>query len=236
MVKRSELCQIGWSLLAAMFSGRYENQFEYDKDGNVFVDHPASVMMPLMGWLTASRDWPPDAQFPDTAIPTCIEGLWASTTKFAGLESLVHPQPIMFSNVRGDLKISELKGWVVALCKPWHQATTSADFRLPGVSHDSAALIGVRLTGSDELTTAAIGRLDIITSERNSNRHHNGIYWNFRCDEFISFTRTPLEPWCAQSGWQNCPSDRWQHWPLRNLAPLPYEKVLMLPTVPVHIE
>merc|ERR1719510_1421162 len=55
-VKRSLLLQIEGSMLASMFSGRYEEQLDRDEHGNVFFDYSASVMMPLIEFLRLSRD------------------------------------------------------------------------------------------------------------------------------------------------------------------------------------
>jgi len=58
VIKRSVLCQIEGSMLAAMFSGRYENNLDRDIDGNVYIGYPPSVMIPIMDRLTPSNMCP----------------------------------------------------------------------------------------------------------------------------------------------------------------------------------
>jgi len=126
MVKRSLLCQLEGSMLAAMFSGRYDDNLDYDKDGNVFIDYPASVMVPLMDRLTLCRDVPPGTQLPDIVVPTGYEGILDCAVDFFGLEQAVHraadPPPIELNDIKQGLKLSEkfseLKGWIVAWCEP----------------------------------------------------------------------------------------------------------------------
>jgi len=179
-VKRSLLCQVEGSMLAAMFSGRYEDQLDHDKDDNVFVDYPPAVMMPIMDRLTLCRDWPPEKQLPSIAVPRGYEGIWDSAVNFFGLESLVQPSTTAFSGIKANVKITKLKGWAVAWCKPVSENVTWADFQLPQVPPESLALIGMKRRGEDELTVAAIGRLDIVTSRRNfegARIFHNGLHW-----------------------------------------------------------
>jgi len=122
MVKRSLLCQLEGSMLATMFSGRYEDKLDYDKDGNVFIDYPASVMVPLMDQLTLCRDVPPGTQLPDIAVPPGYESILDCAVDFFGLEQAVHqavhPPPMEFNDIKQGLKFSELKGWIVAWCEP----------------------------------------------------------------------------------------------------------------------
>jgi len=177
-VRRSLLCQIEGSMLAAMFSGRHDDQLKYDKDGNVFFDYPPSVMMPLIDQLTVSRDLPPHAWQPKIVIPEGYESMWDGAVKFFGLEPFGQPSPIMFKGINVNVKVSELEGWSVALCKPFSEAVTADDFFLPGVSPETAALIGVRRAGKNVLMAAAISRLDILTSQSTVNKLHNGVYWN----------------------------------------------------------
>jgi len=129
MVKRSLLCQFEGSMLATMFSGRYEDNLDYDKDGNVFIDYPASVMVPLIDRLTLCRDVPPATQLPDIAVPPGYESILDCAEEFFGLEQAFHqdadPPPMEFNDINDikqglelSEKFHELKGWVVARCEP----------------------------------------------------------------------------------------------------------------------
>jgi len=196
VMKRSVLCQVEGSMLAAMFSGRYENNLDYDRDGNVYVGYPPSVMVPLMDWLTACQDAPTEAQCPHVDIPTCQQTIWDGVVKFFGLESVPAPPSLqMFNGVKRNLKISDLEGWHLALCKHCTELTTMADFSLPGISHDSPVLVGAKKPSEDRLLVAAIGRLDVIASQDNQDRHHNNVYWSLNdrvlafCEEQVGISR-----------------------------------------------
>jgi len=192
VMKRSVLCQVEGSMLAAMFSGRYENNFDHDKDGNVYIGYPPSVMIPLMDWLTAFQDAPPDARAPNINLPDGLQDLWDGAVKFFGLESLFAKPPVakMFSGVQKHLKMADLPGWRVALCRPANEIISMADFDLPGIAQDSHLLIGAKKPGEDELLVAAIGRRDIISSH-GWDRHHNNVYWGFD-DDMFCFAACPL--------------------------------------------
>jgi len=152
---------------------------DIDKDGNVFLGYPPSVMMPLVDWLTVCLDAPPRATPPDIIIPKEYRDMWDGVVKFFGLESLVQPPFAVFSGIKTNLKISELQDWDMAFCKPYYHSTTLADFELPGIARDSVVLMGAKKADTDELIVAAIGRLDIITAEKTSNstQLHNGVHW-----------------------------------------------------------
>ncbi len=51
--KRSTLCQVEGSLLARMFSGRWEDSVERDQDGAVFLDYNPQYFVPILNYLRA---------------------------------------------------------------------------------------------------------------------------------------------------------------------------------------
>jgi len=172
MVKRSLLCQLEGSMLATMFSGRYEDKLDYDTDGNVFIDYPASVMVPLMDRLTLCRDLPPGKQLPGIAVPTGYESILDCAVDFFGLQQAVHqaadPPPMEFNDIKQGLKLSELKGWIVAWCEPFTKDMSIVAFMIL-VSMKIMILVGalwhqtlingtpvpVSLNNSDELAVVA---------------------------------------------------------------------------------
>ena len=60
-VSRRTLCQFEPSLLAAMFSGRWDDSVEKDSDGRFFIDQPAELFMPLVDFLRAKAIETPGA-------------------------------------------------------------------------------------------------------------------------------------------------------------------------------
>jgi len=95
----------------------------------VFIDYPASVMVPLIDRLTLCRDVPPATQLPDIAVPPGYESILDCAVEFFGLEQAFHqdadPPPMEFNDINDikqglelSEKFHELKGWVVARCEP----------------------------------------------------------------------------------------------------------------------
>ena len=52
-VLRKTLCLFESSMLAAQFSGRWDDNVEKDDDGFFFIDHPYELFMPLINFLRA---------------------------------------------------------------------------------------------------------------------------------------------------------------------------------------
>ena len=57
--KRSTLCQVENSLLATMFSGRWEESLERDQDGTVFLDFNPQYFVLILDYLRAKTIAPP---------------------------------------------------------------------------------------------------------------------------------------------------------------------------------
>jgi len=60
-VSRRTLCQFEQSLLAAKFSGRWDDSVEKDADGRFFIDQPSELFMPLVDFLRAKAIETPGA-------------------------------------------------------------------------------------------------------------------------------------------------------------------------------
>jgi len=187
-VKRSTLCQVEGSMMAAMFSGHHDDKLDSDKSGNVFLSYPPQVMLPLMDWLTTNLVLPPGAKRSKIDMPSEYMDMWGSVLEFFGLEKVVYP-PMVFSGIKTNFKMSNLAGWEVVVCKPYSDETSLEDFQLPGVPEDSAVLVRARKAGADELLLAAMGRLDVITANKalNATQLHNGAYWYCTAGKSIGF-------------------------------------------------
>lgn len=84
-VKRSLLTQFEGSFLAAMFSGRWEEQISRDKTGNVFFDEPPEVLMPLVEWLRECRDATPDHPAETPVVDVKYQKAWSRMLHRFGL-------------------------------------------------------------------------------------------------------------------------------------------------------
>ena len=64
---RSTLCQVEGSLLASMFSGRWEDKLCKDKQGNYFLDFEPAFFKPILSYLRAKKIETPERK---TKAPT----------------------------------------------------------------------------------------------------------------------------------------------------------------------
>jgi len=146
-----------------------------------------------MDWLTDRQGAPADAHVPDVKVPLGMENVWDGAVNFFGLQSVLSPSPQleMFSGVKTNLKFSDLSGWRMELCKPAHEATSMADFNVPGVPKDSVVLMGAKRPNEDELLLAAICRLDVIATLGNLDHHHTGVYRSLE-DRYFAFANDPV--------------------------------------------
>merc|ERR1719245_1825361 len=109
-VKRSILLQFAGSMLASMFSGRYEDQLDWDEHGNVFLDYSAGIMMPLVEFLRLRRDVGGAEQVPVPEIEGQKQEAWMAMLTFFGLKDALYPtSTTAFRGVHLDVKIADLQ-------------------------------------------------------------------------------------------------------------------------------
>mmetsp|Transcript_19815 Transcript_19815/g.54665 ORF Transcript_19815/g.54665 Transcript_19815/m.54665 type:complete len:344 (+) Transcript_19815:212-1243(+) len=77
--------------LAAMFSGRWEQQLTRDQHGNVFFDEPPEIMMPLVAWLRASRNASAGGPVTLPKTPPGCRKAWVDMMDRFGLGIAVEP-------------------------------------------------------------------------------------------------------------------------------------------------
>ena len=68
--KRSTLCQVEGSLLASMFSGRWEDSLERDQDGAIFFDFNPQYFVVILDYLRAKKIATPENPAP---LPKVLE-------------------------------------------------------------------------------------------------------------------------------------------------------------------
>lgn len=191
-VKRSLLYQFEDTMLARMFSGRYDEQLDRDKDGNVFFDYSPDIMGPLVDYLRLHRDASPEDPAAHPRLPSEHHSGWNSMIKFFGMEDVF--QVTTFYGIRTDLKLSSLQGWTRVFCKPYSHRTTMADFSQAITQFGAQALLlGARRAGEDQLVVAAMGNVEAVVAERDeaATRHHNGVHWYCQKGKSVGFAPKP---------------------------------------------
>ena len=66
---RSTLCQVEGSLLASMFSGRWEDGLKRDKDGAIFFDFNPQYFVIILDYLRAKKNATPENPVPVPKVP-----------------------------------------------------------------------------------------------------------------------------------------------------------------------
>mgnify|MGYP002804276353 FL=1 len=88
---RSTLCQVEGSLLASMFSGRWEDCLKRDKDGAVFFDFSPQYFVPILDYLRARKIASADNPAPLPTVPEDQLINFINLVKYLGLRDEVIP-------------------------------------------------------------------------------------------------------------------------------------------------
>lgn len=90
--KRSTLCQIDGSLLATMFSGRWEGSMSHDKDGRVFLDFNPVHFGFILNYLREKIISSPDNPATLPKVPSNEVKMFSKLVEYLGLSSEMLPQ------------------------------------------------------------------------------------------------------------------------------------------------
>ena len=92
--KRSTLCQVSGSLLASMFSGRWETSLERDEDGRIFFDFNPQYFVLILDYLRAKRVATPENPAPLPKVPDDQAKNFNNLIEYLGLTHEIVPAPI----------------------------------------------------------------------------------------------------------------------------------------------
>ena len=116
--KRSTLCQVEGSLLASMFSGRWENKLSRDEDGRVFFDFNPQYFLLILDFLRARKMASPENPAP---LPKVLEDQvknFNNLVEYLGLSDEITPPEIGASekfNLHSNPGVSLEEGGKVAV-------------------------------------------------------------------------------------------------------------------------
>jgi hypothetical protein len=89
--KRSTLCQVEGSLLASMFSGRWEDSLERDKDGAIFFDFNPQYFLVILDYLRAKKIATPEHPAPLPKVPEDQSKSFNNLLEYLGLSDEIVP-------------------------------------------------------------------------------------------------------------------------------------------------
>ena len=89
--KRSTLCQVEGSLLASMFSGRWEDSLERDKDGAIFFDFNPQYFLVILEYLRAKKIATPENPAPLPKVPEDQSKSFNNLLEYLGLSDEIVP-------------------------------------------------------------------------------------------------------------------------------------------------
>ncbi len=92
---RSTLCQVEGSLLATMFSGRWEDAVKRDEDGAVFFDFNPQYFSYILDYLRAKRIATPEDPAPLPKVPKDQEKSFSNLVQYLGLSDEIVPTEIV---------------------------------------------------------------------------------------------------------------------------------------------
>ena len=91
---RSTLCQVECSLLATMFSGRWEDSVKRDQDGVVFFDVNPKYFGYILDYLRAKKIATPENPAPLPEVPQNQEKNFSNLVEYLGLSKEIVPTEI----------------------------------------------------------------------------------------------------------------------------------------------
>ena len=89
--KRSTLCQVEGSLLASMFSGRWEDSLERDKDGAIFFDFNPQYFLVILEYLRAKKIATPENPAPLPKVAEDQAKSFNNLLEYLGLSDEIVP-------------------------------------------------------------------------------------------------------------------------------------------------
>jgi hypothetical protein len=124
---RETLCAVEPSLLASMFSGRWEDAMTLDKDGRVFFDFNPRHFRRVLDYLRTLKLGRTDAPLP------CVDDAIAfhAMLEYLGLERLLPPVPQRFYHSPGSLSVDQ---GTLTNVQSGHHYAISAEPLSPGCS------------------------------------------------------------------------------------------------------
>jgi BTB/POZ domain len=115
-VSRGTLTQIPESMLAAKFSGRWDDSLQRDQEGNIYLDHPMDLFQPMIDFLRCTRcsvgnDPLPSPSVSEFGNSASKFGRFIRLVEYYGLVPTIYPAVIEYQGSSPDAVA--ISGWQV---------------------------------------------------------------------------------------------------------------------------
>ena len=171
---RSTLCQVEDSLLAAMFSGRWEDNIKRDQDGAVFFDFNPQHFVLVLDYLRVKKIKTPENPPPLPKVPEDQEESFSSLVQYLGLSNEIIMPSEKFNSCSPGVSLQE--GGLVAV----HDQTSGHEYVL-GENMYSEGTVNLKLKlesfKDNRWTFVGVAQEDI-TRARPLNLDHTSCRWS----------------------------------------------------------
>ena len=176
---RSTLCQVEGSLLASMFSGRWEDRLKRDKDGAVFFDFNPQYFILILDYLRARKIANADHPAPFPTVPEDQLKTFSSLAEYLGLSDEIVSSEQVLPDEKFNLhsiNIALQENEKVAV----HDGTEMHGYALgENVYNEGIANFKLKLESfkGNQWMFVGIMKDDAVTSHpQNNSRHWSGSY------------------------------------------------------------
>jgi hypothetical protein len=177
--KRSTLCQVEGSLLASMFSGRWEDSLERDQDGAIFFDFNPQYFLVILDYLRAKKIATPENPVPLPKVPEDQAKNFNNLLEYLGLSDEIVPAekvPSEKFNQHSRNVVTLQEGGTVAVHGPkvQHSYVLGENVYQQGIAHFK---LKVESFKNNEWMLVGIVKADVVPPNNNSYKWPGSYGW-----------------------------------------------------------
>jgi hypothetical protein len=177
--KRSTLCQVEGSLLASMFSGRWEDSLERDQDGAIFFDFNPQHFVVILDYLRAKKIATPENPAPLPKVAEDQAKNFNNLLEYLGLSDEIVPAekvPSEKFNQHSSTVVTLQEGGTVAVHGPngGHSYVLGENVHQQGIVRFK---MKVESFQNNEWMLVGIAKADVVPPDNNSYKWPGSYGW-----------------------------------------------------------
>ena len=179
--KRSTLCQVEGSLLASMFSGRWEDSLERDQDGAIFFDYNPQYFLVILDYLRTKKIATPENPAPLPKVPEDQAKSFNILLEYFGLSDEIVPAEIVPSekfSPHSSNAVTLQEGGTVAVHGPneGHSYVLGENIHQQGIV---CLRLKVESFKDNYFMFVGIAKADVVPPNNDSRRWPGSYGWGF---------------------------------------------------------